>query len=147
MASEEDKNLSLIFVNRLGDNWKKQNVYEFIFSDHTNLEEVDGENWDLYPSEGKAMPPNEEFVTKIGNLETSVELSLVQESDTFSIWDAIDGVVALAWEDLADYNYYPDPRYCFRFGDNIQNVEDILYERDEVLHFKEKSKIDGEVKG
>ena len=49
--------------------------------------------------------------------------------------DAMDGVVALAWE--SDDN---DDRMVFRFGMNESEVSDILYSRDIVLSIDKKEK-------
>ena len=45
----------LIFINELGPNYKKENIYEFIFSE--NLEELWGDEWDSVPAHGKPGPP------------------------------------------------------------------------------------------
>ena len=87
----------LIFVNGLGPNYKGDNLYEFIFSD--NLDEVWGELWESKPSNGYPTPPDLEYIKKVGVLRnTNVKLELIQNSDFFSMVDAIDDVVALAWE-------------------------------------------------
>ena len=60
---------------------------------------------------------------------------MYQNSDTFAVWDALDGVVALAWEDMTDYDEYPDSRVSFRFGETIKDTEDRLYENDLILNY------------
>ena len=131
MSSE----LKLIYVNGLGSDWKNRNVYEFIFSDEP-LNEIDGEEWNLYPASGKPSPPDEKYIKKVGSLTTYYKFDLVQDSSVFSVWDSIDGVVALAWENIDDYDEYPNSRVCFKFGDNIKHVEDFLYEKDLTLEYK-----------
>jgi hypothetical protein len=89
--------MKLVYVNELGPNYKGDNIYEFIFSD---LDDVWGEEWDAEPASGKPLPPNIEYIKKVGILRTSdIELVLVQNSDYFSVYDSTDGVVSLAWED------------------------------------------------
>ena len=130
--------MKLVYVNELGPNYKGDNIYEFIFSD---LDDVWGEEWDAEPASGKPLPPNIEYIKKVGILKTSnIELTLVQNSDYFSVYDATDGVVSLAWEDansthVVDMNY---KRLVFQFGESVQSVEDKLYERDIVLEFEKK---------
>jgi hypothetical protein len=128
----------LIYVNELGPNYKGDNIYEFIFSD--TLENIWGENWESKPSNGYPFPPNLEFIKKVGVLKNDkITMSVVQNSDFFSMVDAIDGVIALSWEnesDDVDFNHYT--RLVFRFGDDEKSVKDKLYERDIVLEFEKK---------
>ena len=51
------------------------------------------------------------------------------------MWDAVDGVIAMAWENMEDYDEYPDSRLHFSFGEEKQSVEDKLYEKDMVLNY------------
>lgn len=128
----------LIYVNELGPNYKGDNIYEFIFSDTT--EKVWGENWESKPSNGYPLPPELEFIHKVGVLKhDQVTLSVIQKSDYFSMIDAMDGVVALAWEnETDDVDFDLETRLVFRFGDDEQTVKDKLYERDIVLEFEKK---------
>ena len=54
------------------------------------------------------------------------------------MWDAVDGVVALAWENMEGYDEYPDKRMFFSFGEDIDSVNDKLYERDMVLKYDQE---------
>ena len=66
-------------------------------------------------------------------------MTVTQNSDFFSMVDAIDGIVALAWENEdndIDFNHHT--RLVFRFGDDEKSVKDKLYERDIVLEFEKK---------
>ena len=80
----------------------------------------------------------DEFIKKVGRLESSLKLDVVQNSDTFAVWDAVDGVIALAWENINAYDAYPDKRLCFRFGDSLQIVSDKLYEKDLTLIYNKQ---------
>jgi len=122
----------LIFVNGLGPNYKGDNLYEFIFSDTTD---VWGESWESKPSNGYPTPPELKYIKKVGVLRnTDIKLELIQNSDFFSMIDAMDDVVALAWES-EDEN---KGRLVFRFGQTEQEIKDKLYERDLVLEFEKK---------
>ncbi len=125
----------LIYVNGLGPNYKGDNIYEFIFSDVK--EEVWGESWDSKPSNGNPLPPNIEFIRKVGVLKNAeIKLSLIQDSDFFSMIDALDDVIALAWEsDESDINFDLEKRLVFRYGEDEKKIKDKLYERDIVLEF------------
>jgi hypothetical protein len=125
----------LIYVNGLGPNYKGDNIYEFIFSDVKN--DVWGENWESKPSNGNPLPPNIEFIKKVGVLKNSeVKLSLIQDSDFFSMIDALDDVISLAWEsEDSDINFEINKRLVFRFGEDEKTIKNKLYERDIVLEF------------
>ena len=122
----------LIYVNGLGPNYKGDNLYEFIFSDSLD---VWGDSWDSRPSNGYPSPPDLHHIKKVGVLRnTDVKLELIQNSDFFCMIDAMDDVVALAWEtDDED-----GKRLVFRFGMTEQQIKDKLYERDLILEFEKK---------
>jgi hypothetical protein len=125
--------LYLIYINYVGKDYKSDYLYEFIFSDTT--EDIDGDEWDTYPASGRPQAPHESFIKKVGRLESELKLDVVQNSDTFAVWDAVDGVIALAWENIDDYEAYPEKRICFKFGEKLSNVEDALYEKDLILNY------------
>ena len=122
----------LIYVNGLGPNYKGDNLYEFIFSDE---KDVWGEFWESKPSNGYPTPPELKHIKKVGVLRnTDIKLELIQNSDFFCMIDAMDDVVALAWEtDDED-----GKRLVFRFGMTEQQIKDKLYERDLILEFEKK---------
>jgi hypothetical protein len=123
----------LIYVNGLGPNYKGDNLYEFIFSDSLD---VWGEAWDNRPSNGYPQPPDLKYIKKVGVLrDTDVKLELIQNSDFFSVMDAMDDIIALAWEIEDETN---QKRMVFRFGVSEQEIKDKLYERDLVLEFEKK---------
>ena len=128
----------LIYVNELGPNYKGDNIYEFIFSD--TLEKIWGDNWESKPSNGYPIPPDLEFIRKVGTLKNNqVTLSVIQNSDYFSMMDSMDGVIAMAWEnENDDVDFDHQKRLVFRFGDEETTVKDKLYERDIVLEFEKK---------
>jgi hypothetical protein len=129
--------LYLIYINNIGKDWKGNYLYEFLYSD--NLEGVDGDDWDSVPASGRPEPPHEEFVKKVGRLTTEIKLSLIQDSDTFCIWDAVDGIIALGWENIDEYGEYPETRLWFKYGEDLSSINDKLYEKDIVLDY-EKNK-------
>jgi hypothetical protein len=128
----------LIFVNELGPNYKGDNIYEFIFSDVT--ENIWGESWESKPSNGYPHPPDIEFIKKVGVLKNDkISLSVIQKSDYFSMIDAIDDVIALAWENDSELvNFNLNKRLVFRFGDTEEIIKNKLYERDIILEFEKK---------
>ena len=123
----------LIYVNGLGPNYKGDNLYEFIFSDE---KDVWGEFWESKPSNGYPTPPELKHIKKVGVLRnTDIKLDLIQNSDFFCMIDAMDDVVALAWESEEEQG---QKRLVFRFGEEEQKIKDKLYERDLILEFEKK---------
>ena len=128
--------MKLVYINKIGQNWKGNYIYEFLFSDV--VKDIDGEGWDSYPSSGNPEPPEGRFVKKTGQLNTTLKLDLVQESDSFAMWDAVDGIVAMAWENMEGYDEYPEKRLFFSFGEDIESVNNKLYEKDIVLNYNKE---------
>ena len=60
---------------------------------------------------------------------------MVKDSESFAMWDAVDGIVALAWENMEGYDDYPEKRLFFTFGEPLSSVENKLYEKDMVLKY------------
>ena len=127
----------LIYVNKLGSNYKGENLYEFIFSE--NINDVWGESWDSKPANGYPSPPDLEFISKVGLLKNVLDFEVLQNSDTFSMFDGVEDVIALGWEKESEsVNFDIQKRLVFRFGDTIESVKNKLYERDIVLEFEKK---------
>ena len=131
------KNLFLIYVNKVGKDYKNNFIYEFIFSDTTK--NIDGDDWDTFPASGRPSAPHDHYIKKVGRLESELKLDVIQDSDTFAVWDAIDDVIALAWENINAYDSYPEKRLCFKFGEDIESVESKLYEKDLILQYNKQN--------
>lgn len=127
----------LVYINKLGPNYKGDNIYEFIFSDTL---EVWGDNWESKPANGYPSPPDIEYVKKVGILSNEkITLELVQDSDVFSVIDSMDGVLALGWEqETGQIDFSLTKRMVFKFGETETEIKDKLYERDIVLEFDKK---------
>jgi hypothetical protein len=127
----------LIYINRMGPNYKGDNIYEFIFSDTL---EVWGDNWESKPANGYPTPPDVEYIKRVGILTNGIiTLDLTQESDVFSMLDSMDGVLSLGWEkESNEIDFSVTKRLVFNFGESEQIVKDKLYERDIVLEFEKK---------
>jgi hypothetical protein len=119
----------------LGPNFRGDNLYEFIFSDN---EDVSGEDWESSPAGGNPQPPHIDYITKVGVLKNDkIKLNVIQNSDFFSFYDAVDKVIALSWEDIEnEYYNEEDTRLVFHYGDSEEDVMTKLYERDIILTFE-----------
>jgi hypothetical protein len=134
------KDLFLIYINIIGKDYTGKYIYEFIFSDSkSTLKDIDGEEWDTYPASGRPEPPYEKFISNVGRLEAEIRFDVIQNSDTFAVWDAVDDVIALGWEYINAYDAYPEKRLNFKFGEPVEEVEAKLYEKDLILNYKNKT--------
>ena len=125
----------LVFVNGLGANYKGNKTYEFIFS---KTDDVWGDDWDTNPANGNPTTPDMNEIEKVGVLNREgIEMELVQNSDFFCMKDAVDRVVALAWEEDKDI----ENRLVFHYGMTEQEVKDKLYEKDIILEFYKEFEI------
>ena len=121
----------LIYINGLGPNYRGDNMYEFIFSGELD---VWGENWDARPANGYPEPPELKYIKEVGQLSrTTIQLELIQNCDFMGVTDAMEDIIALAWE--KDETCEDKTRLVFRFGETIEKVKDKLYERDLILDF------------
>ena len=119
----------LVFVNGLGANYKGNRTYEFVFADN---KEIFGSDWDTSPANGNPTSPEIEEIVKVGVLNREgIELELVQNSDFFCMKDAVDNVIALAWETDTDI----ENRLVFHYGMTEKEVKDKLYEKDIILEY------------
>lgn len=141
MSSLNIKDLKLIYVLKVGQNTKKENIFEFIFStDETNINYQEW-GWDISPACDNAIPPTEEYIDKICTIKT-------KEFDLFCLHDDINReymhgyhtIHALAYEIDYDENlnefeseiYYDDeipPLLVFHYGMSYNVVKDLLNNR------------------
>jgi hypothetical protein len=130
----------LIYVNELGPNYKGDNIYEFIFSD--TQEDIWGENWESSPANENPLPPDLEHIKKVGVLKNDqITLSVIQNSDYFTMLDSIDGIIALAYEnESSDVDFTRQKRLVFKYGETEESIKDKLYERDFILEFEKQIK-------
>jgi hypothetical protein len=112
--------MRLIYVNEIGSDYKGQKQYEFIFSEGI---EIDMEEWFDVPASSTMTlkSPSVEYIDLVGLLkDTDLVLELIQNSDYFGVIDAVDGIIAMAWE-KSNFDLDSD-RLFFRFGETIESV-------------------------
>jgi hypothetical protein len=124
MEYDADAGLRLVFVNRIGSDLKGKFEYEFIFA--ADIDRVWGEGWSTVPSgicSRHDKMPVESTYDYVFRVSGRIKLDVAQDNTCFSMQDCIDGVVALAWENINDYENYPEYRMIFRYGENIEVTE------------------------
>ena len=129
-------NLYLIYVHEIGFDHEDKHFYEFIFSDEVDNIDDDEIGWDSYPASGNPKPPNANIIKQVGKVVLPNSLIVAQNNEQFSMWDATDGIIPLAWENIDGLEEYPENRLVFPFGISLTAVNDKLYERDIRITFK-----------
>ncbi|NJO63486.1 MAG: hypothetical protein HC836_36410 [Richelia sp. RM2_1_2] len=136
------KESKLIYVNKIGYNRKDEGLYEFIFSDDPENIQAKEWGWTQSPAASNASPPSDDCVTKTLNLRTDLfELYCLHESNDRPYMHGYNTIHALAYEDEeamendTEYQklYENSPLLVFHYGMTLEQVKDILYERDVVL--------------
>lgn len=114
----------LVYINLIGENSSGFNEYEFFFSDTPDI--VWGEDWnEQCPSACENTIPDGSTYSDIKILRTRIPIYCAQNNSCFSMQDMIDGVLACGWEDISDYDEYPEPyRLVFKFG---EKQDEIMY--------------------
>nr|DAN76367.1 MAG TPA: hypothetical protein [Caudoviricetes sp.] len=123
---ENNEELKLCFVNVVGMEEDGKYRYEFIFTD--DIDNVWGENFDEKPAGLiNNLMVDEQYKTETHVVRTKIKFDLVQQCCCFGMQDCMDGIVALAYENIDDYESYPDDgRLVFNFGETYFNVESKL---------------------
>lgn len=132
--------MRLIYINEIGSDYKGQKQYEFLFSQE---EEIMVDEWFTVPasSSSENQSPPIEYINLVGLLKDNDTIfELIQNSDYFGVIDAVDGIIAMAWE-KSNFDLDED-RLFFRFGDTYESVSKKLKNRgltlvEEHLNYKE----------
>lgn len=134
--------MNLIYVKQLGKNYMDIFEYEFFFSD--KKEEAWNDLWDEdNPSafEEEDLEPNQAYVTKIERLKSIIPLKCIQNNQCFPFKHSIDGLISLAWEDISEYEEYPEPiRLTFDYGESIESVKSKLGRRSQFFYGEDTEK-------
>ena len=119
--SNED--LLLGFINYVGTETGGYNEYDLIFTIYPD--EFWGENFNYKPAGiCNGLEPDKKYIQKVIRIKTIINLDLIQESGCFSMQDCMDGIVALAYQNLEGLDEYPaDGRLYFMFGESYDEVE------------------------
>lgn len=133
----DTSNLKIVYILYLGKNSDGFNIYHFLLSE--DCENTFMEDWAEKPS---ANIPNDLLLIDesqyeyVKELKTDITLDLQQDNTCFSFQDCRDKIVALAYENLDDAEFYPEPfRIVIHFGDYIDDVERMLAKRDMRMRF------------
>jgi len=129
----------LIYINPLNKNFKGEHTYEFIFAKRLDNIEY-GDDWDIEPaSSGAPTPPSVDQIETIGILKSEdIVLNLAIYSDTFSMYDCVEGIIAMGWEMESPA---VEDRLVFRYGETMDSIKEKIYSRDKILTIINKEEI------
>lgn len=121
----------VVYILHIGKNSDNLNIYHFLLS--KNPDDVFSEGWGEKPAcniNNNFLMLSEDMYEYIKELKTDITLDLAQDNSCFSMQDCRDNIIALAYENIDNYEEYPDDgRIVIHFGDNIDDVERILAKR------------------
>lgn len=115
----------LIYVDLIGKNTDGNYEYGFYFADHI----IQHKEWgyDTCGLQDSIRPRRYDIVCRI---IMSIPMMCLQNNMCFGMLHGVDGIVAIAYEDISDYDEYPsDGRLVFHYGMEKQCVEDMLSNR------------------
>jgi hypothetical protein len=126
LINEDENDVRLGFIKLIGEETDGYYRYEFIFT--TNIDEFWGENFEYKPAGlVNGLVPEDRYIDEVHVVKMKIKLDLIQNSCCFGFQDCTDGIIALAWENVDDYDEYPeDGRIFFRFGETLEEVENKL---------------------
>jgi len=128
------KNDYLIYVHKIGTNHKEEGFYEFIFSNNPYTVDIEEWGWDQRPASTNALPPTEEYISKVLTLKIQrFQFTVLHLQNLFTYMDGFDRVIALAWEEENQELEDSVKRLVFHYGDTLDDVQDKLYSRDIIL--------------
>lgn len=136
--------LSLIYIHYVGTNSEGLNIYHFLLSD--NPDEAAAEGWYEVPAcnePRELMKPDDTLYTAIKEWKTKIRLDLAQDNCCFSFQDAKDHILSLGFENISDYEEYPEPiRLIFYYGESINEIDSDLATRNEIAKWLPKKYVE-----
>ena len=127
------ENLYLIYVEKVTEqpNSKGMLEYEFFFSEMP--ETAWAPDWNQQcpaACNREDLRPETSTYNEVERLYTIIPLFCIGDNSCLSCQDMIDGIIACAWEDISEYEEYPEPfRLVFDYGEKYASVEAKLAQR------------------
>lgn len=128
---DEQEELFLVYVNEIGIDIDGNYTYEFLFSSTPDV--TWGEDWNIKPASiCNNLIPEESTFHLVKKVKLKFKLALAQNNSCFSMQDCINGIIALAWEDIDDLtedDEFPENLLVISYGTPLDDVEMMLSER------------------
>lgn len=127
----------VVYILYIGVDNEGLNVYQFLIS--KNVDDVFSEGWGEKPASNvsnKYLMIEEDMYEHVKELRTEIKLDLAQDNSCFSMQDCRDKIIAIAYENIDNYEEYPDKgRIVIHFGDSIDEIEEKMARRDIYLKY------------
>lgn len=136
VEGEEQNEPSVVYVKHIGTEIDDKYIYHLYLS--SNPDNAFAEGWGEVPActvPRKLIDLDDDMYEYIVELKSEIKLDLAQNCCCFSMQDARDHIVALAYENLDNAEEYPEPRIIIQFGDAISQVEKMMAQRDIILKY------------
>ena len=117
------------FIHKLGEDSKGNTILELYLN--KNIDDVDHPRWNDSLSCHKSEPPT--LHDGIIILSTNLLLTVMTDYDSsdlytsFTMYDCIDGIIALCWENDMDID--DDIRFVIRFGDSYDKIKELCHKK------------------
>lgn len=109
----------LVFIRFIGEENDGYYAYELMFSNNIEKFEIEKDN-DYCCLCQTIIPATKTIIHKV---KMKIKLSLIQDNCCFSFKHSKLGIVALAYENIDNYDEYPDDRIILFYGDEYDDVE------------------------
>lgn len=112
---------NIIYIKRIGEN-DDGYIYELFFT--TELDLVWGDDWNIKPASicGPIPPTPDSYNEKL-IIKTDLSLDLAQDNSCFSMQDCMTRVIALAWENIDEYDVFePENRLVIMYGETYDEI-------------------------
>ncbi len=114
--------LFLVYVNPIGENSIEWYEYDVYFSKTPDI--VWGYGWDCeFAAQGDIEPPDKQTYCLVKRLKTNIPLQCAQNNNSYGMRYAVEDIISLAFEDISEYDEYPDDRIVLHFGETYRSVE------------------------
>ncbi len=122
-----DAENKLVLVNEVGVNGDLHE-YDFYFSN--TPEKFWGFGFDCDYANQDEVIPDKKTYNEVLRLKTTIPFFCMQKNRCFSMSHVVDGILCVAFENISDYDDYPEPyRVVFQFGEEFSSVEKKLADR------------------
>ena len=135
ITDDTNGSLYVVYLKHLGVDINGQNLYHLYLSN--NPDETFAEGWGEVPAcntPRQLLDLDEKMYSNVMECKTDIKLDLAQDCCCFSMQDARDHIVALAYENLDNAEEYPEPRIIIQFGDSVENIETLFAKRNIILN-------------
>ncbi len=131
----EEQSLKLIYVHKVGETAKKENIYDFIFSNNPESIDADSWGWNQSPASNNAIPPDE-YDHLVEVRLKGVTLVCLHEAVDREYLHGYYNIHALAYEDIFTesddddtYDDSNDELLVFHYGVSYSTIAEKFSQR------------------